>query len=210
VPLAADSLDAERLVGGAPRDTIAFDVTSSQMLQNICAFVLANNLKNEIEPTGVTDLGIVITRSGEYDSRRFVSNSYAMSFKILIDKSIFNNNTNSKIYKLNSLAQDAAKDFSNSELFLENVYSMALCQLANEFNPDDSRIDSCVGTLNTLAQDTAKDFDSTMFLENVYAMVIGQLAGNSKPDDNHIIPWAKNLSHLSIVMLISPIIPRDF
>ncbi len=197
VPLAADSLDADRLVGGAPRDAAEFDVDSSTMVQNLCAYLLSNGLERGRRPDEVTNLGTQIAASGEFDPEKFLINVYAMALKKLADDcSPDDARIVDWIDTLDTLARDAATDF-DPELFLVNVYAMALKQLAGGYSPDDARIVDWIDTLDTLARDAATDFDPELFLENVYAMALNQLADDYSPDDARIADWVDTLDSLA-------------
>ena len=197
VPLAADSVGSERLVGGAPRDAAELDIDSPTVLQNLCAYVLSNGLEGGREPTGVTNLGKRIAASSGFNPELFLENVYAMGLANLADEfSPDKARVTDWIDTLDSLAHGAAADFSSEE-FLENVYAMALSQLADESSPDDARVADWINTLDTLAHDAAAEFDSELFLANLYAMALKMLAGGFSPDGPHIADWIDTLETLA-------------
>ncbi|MEZ3115115.1 hypothetical protein RYH80_04170 [Halobaculum sp. MBLA0147] len=194
VPLAADSVDAERLVGGAPRDAAEFGINSSTMLKNLCSYFLSNGLKTEGGTIRVTDLGTQIAASGDFDPTGFLGNVYAMALKNLADEYGPDDTCVADwIDTLDSLAHDAATEF-NPEVFLENVYAMALRQLADDYDPDDARIADWTDTLDSLAHGAATDFDPEVFLKNVYGMALTNLADEYSPDDDAIPVWIERIN----------------
>ncbi len=197
VPLAADSLDAGQLVEGAPRDAAEFDINSSTVVQNLCAYLLSNGLERGREPDEVTNLGTQIAASGEFDPELFLENVYAMALKKLADDySTDDTHVVDWVDTLDTLARDAATDF-DPELFLANVYAMALKKLADDYSPDDARIADWIDTLDSLARDAATDFDPELFLENVYAMALNKLADDYSPDGDTIPAWIERINKAS-------------
>lgn len=197
VPLAADSLDADRLVGGAPRDAAEFDVDPLTMIGNLCAYLLSNGLERGREPDEVTNLGTQIAASGEFDPELFLTNIYAVALRQLVgDYSPNDARITDWIETLDTLAHDAATDF-DPELFLENVYAMALANLADDYSPDNTRVADWIGTIDSLAHDTATEFDPELFLENVYAMALGNLADEYSPDNTRVTDWIKTVNALA-------------
>ncbi len=97
-----------------------------------------------------------------------------------------------------NIAQNLADSVgADPELFLGNVYAMAIKNLADEYDVSEERIEGWTARIDSLAQEAASQFDPSVLLENVYAMAIRQLADEYDVSEEGIEGWTARIDSLA-------------
>ncbi|SHG42512.1 hypothetical protein, partial [Halobaculum gomorrense] len=81
---------------------------------------------------------------------------------------------------------------SDEEQFVANVYSMALANLADDYDP--AEVDDWITRIQRLVAQDARQFDRETFVENVYSMALRSLADDYDPAE--VDDWITRIQRL--------------
>jgi len=178
VPLATDSLDAERLVSGGIRNTAESDLDPLSVLGNICSYILSNNIKQKSLDIKINIFVKKISTSSDFNLKKLLINTYAIAIANLADDHrISHNKITSWVNRLDIHIRDTASDF-NSKLFLTNVYAIAISNLAEDYNPAAHTIPTWIRWINGAILEAAErtDTETAELVMETYALAFHHIA----------------------------------
>ncbi|SNR36389.1 hypothetical protein, partial [Halorubrum vacuolatum] len=154
------------------------------------------------------------------DAAQFLSNVYSMAIKKLAD-TYADPETDRVQAWLDQLEHRATTTANSDEhkadaaQFLENVYSMAINNLADTYaDPETDRVQAWLDQLEHRATTTANSdehkADAAQFLSNVYSMAIKKLADTyADPETDRVQAWLDQLEHRATTTANSDDQPDD-
>jgi hypothetical protein len=197
---------SERLVSGTQVVEAEYSVDAPVLMTNYLSRLWVNHLEfgSHAAFDGIRHCGEQLAQSYEKDAGQFLENVYSMAIKRLADS--YADPTSQRVSDwlddIERRATTTARADSHPDdagQFLENVYSMAISNLADSYaDPTSQRASDWLDDIERRATATARadshDFGAGKFLENVYLMTISKVADSyADPTSQRASDWLDDI-----------------